>query len=170
MKIIIVGNYDEMSDRAANYVITQVSAKPESVLGLAAGNTPLGMYRELIKSYNRGEVDFSGVTLFSLDEYCNLEKDNPQSYYHFINKNFISHINVKTENAFIPNGMTRDIEEECRNYERKILEKGGIDLQVLGIGQNGHIGFNEPGSDFEAATHLVQLKQSTIEANARYFS
>jgi len=170
MKIIIVENYDEMSARAATYVIDQVHANPKSVLGLAAGNTPLGMYRELVKAYNRGEVDFSGVAMFSLDEYCKLDKENTRSYSYFMNENFFSLINVKAKNTFIPNGMARDFEEECRNYDTKILERGGIDLQVLGIGQNGHIGFNEPGSDFESETHLVQLKQSTIEANASHFN
>lgn len=170
MKIVIVDNYDEMSGRAASYVISQVLGKPDSILGLAAGNTPLGMYRELVKSYDRRELDFSETTLFNLDEYCNLDKDNPRSYSYFMKKNLISQINVKAENVFIPNGMAFDIEEECRNYERMIMEKGGIDLQILGIGQNGHIGFNEPGTDFEAETHLVQLKPSTVEANARYFN
>jgi glucosamine-6-phosphate deaminase len=170
MKIIIVENYDEMSSMAASYVVRQVNTKPDSVLGLAAGNTPLGMYRDLIKAYHKGEIDFSGTTMFSLDEYCNLDKDNPQSYYYFMNENLISDINVKAENTFIPNGMARDIEAECRRYDRKILEKGGIDLQVLGIGQNGHIGFNEPGSDFETETHLVHLKKSTVDTNASHFN
>ena len=170
MKIIIVGNYDEMSTRAATYLIGQVRKKPASVLGLASGNSTLGMYNELVNAYDRGDIDFSDTILFSLDEYCNLEKDNPQSFYYFMNKNFISRINVKPEKTFIPDGMARDIEAECLNYERKIQEMGGIDLQVLGIGQNGHIGFNEPGTDFDVGTHRVQLKQSTIEANASHFN
>jgi glucosamine-6-phosphate deaminase len=169
MKIIIAESYDEMSIIAATYIMRQIIAKPGSVLGLAAGNTPLGTYRELVNAYNRGEVDFSKTTLFSLDEYCNLPRDNPQSYHFFMNENLISHINVKGENTFIPDGMAGDIEQECSEYDNKIIEKGGIDLQILGIGENGHIGFNEPGSDFQAGTHLVKLKQSTVDANARYF-
>lgn len=170
MRIIIVENYNEMSIKAAEFVINQIHSKPDSVLGLAAGKTPLGMYRELLKAYDKGEVNFAKATFFSLDEYCNLPVDNHQSFNFFINANFISRVNVKPENTFIPNGMTRDIEEECRNYDRKIMEKGGIDLQVLGIGQNGHIGFNEPGSNIESGTHLVQLNQSTIDANASHFN
>lgn len=169
MKIIIVDNYDEMSIIAATYIKRQVISKHNSVLGLAAGNTPLGTYRELVAAYMNGEVDFSDTTLFSLDEYCNLSQDNPQSYHFFLKKNLISHINVKAENTFTPNGMAGNIEEECKAYDKKIIEKGGIDLQILGIGENGHIGFNEPGSDFEDETHLVNLKQSTVDANARYF-
>ena len=169
MIITIVDNYDEMSSKAATIVIKQIHDKPDSVLGLAAGNTPLGMYKELVGAYEKGDVDFSGTTLFSLDEYCNLDKDNPHSYHYFMHKNFISRINVKSENVFLPNGMATDFDEECRYYDKMIEEKGGIDLQILGIGRNGHIGFNEPGSDFETKTHLVKLKQSTVDANAGFF-
>lgn len=169
MKIVIVDSYEEMSVIAAAYVKRQVLSKPDSVLGLPAGNTPLGLYKELVKAYKSGEVDFSDITLFNLDEYCNLSKDNPHSFQYFISENFISHINVQAQNTFIPNGMADDVQEECRNYDQKILDRGGIDLQILGIGENGHIGFNEPGSDFEAGTHLVHLKQSTITANAKHF-
>lgn len=170
MKIIITKNYKEMSKKAAEIVKSQVVLKPEGVLGLATGDTPWGMYRELIKAYKGGEVDFSEAIVFNLDEYYNLNKEDKQSYYFYMNHTFFDHINIKKENTFIPDGKTKNINEECQNYDLLIKEKGGIDLQVLGIGENGHIGFNEPDIDFEAETHLVQLDEITIEANSRFFN
>jgi glucosamine-6-phosphate deaminase len=170
MRIIIADNYKEMSKKAAAMVSSQVILKHDCVLGLATGDTPLGMYKELIKLYENKEVDFSDVTTFNLDEYYKLQKENAESYYYYMNNNFFKYINVKKENTHILNGTAKDIDEECRSYEQQIKNKGGIDIQVLGIGTNGHIGFNEPDINFEAETHLVKLDEMTIEANSRFFS
>ena len=170
MRIIQADHYDEMSKKAATIIKSLVLLKPDCVLGLAAGDTPLGMYRELIEMYERKEVDFSEVTMFSVDEYCGLDKESHQSYHYYMNHNFFQYINVKKTNTFIPNGMAKDLPEECRSYEQLIKDRGGIDLQVLGIGANGHIGFNEPDVEFRIETHLVQLDDRTIKANARFFS
>ncbi|NLO21877.1 MAG: glucosamine-6-phosphate deaminase [Syntrophomonadaceae bacterium] len=170
MRIILADNYEEMSRKAADIVRSQIVLKPDCVLGLATGDTPMGMYQELIKMYENKEVDFSEVTIFNLDEYYSLSRENPQSYYYYMHHNFFKHINVKKENTYIPNGTATEIDEECRNYEEQIKNKGGIDMQVLGIGANGHIGFNEPDVNFEAETHLVKLDEMTIEANSRFFS
>lgn len=170
MRIIIVDNYEELSIKAAAMVISQVILKPDCILGLAAGDTPLGMYKELIKIHENKEVDFSDVTTFNLDEYCKINRKNSQSYHYYMHQNFFKYVNIKKKNIFIPNGMAKDILEACRNYEQQIKNKGGVDLQILGIGANGHIGFNEPDIDFEAETHLVKLKKMTIEANSRFFS
>lgn len=170
MRIIIADNYEEMSKRAVAMVSSQVILKHDSVLGLATGDTPLGMYKELIKLYENKEVDFSDVTTFNLDEYCKLNRENTQSYYYYMNHNFFKYINVKKKNTYILDGIAKDINEECRNYDQQIKNKGGIDIQVLGIGANGHIGFNEPDVNFEAETHLVKLDQMTIECNSRFFS
>lgn len=169
MRIIVVDNYEEMSIEAARIMASCVTLKPDSVLGLATGSTPLGMYSQLINIYNRKEVNFEHVKSFNLDEYYGLNKDNEQSYNYYMNENFFKHINIKPENINIPNGAAENIEEECISYEKKIKEAGGIDIQVLGIGVNGHIGFNEPDVKFEAETHLVQLDEQTIESNARFF-
>ena len=170
MRIIIADNYEEMSKRATAMVSSQVILKHDSVLGLATGDTPLGMYKDLIKLYQNKEVDFSDVTTFNLDEYYKLNRENTQSYYYYMNKNFFKYVNIKKKNIYILNGTAKDINEECSNYDLQIKNKGGIDIQVLGIGANGHIGFNEPDVNFEAETHLVKLDQMTIEANSRFFS
>ncbi|OAA93128.1 glucosamine-6-phosphate deaminase [Clostridium coskatii] len=170
MRVIIADNYKEMSKKAAVMVSSQVILKHDSVLGLATGDTPLGMYKELIKLYEDKEVDFSGVTTFNLDEYYKIQRENPESYYYYMNNNFFKYVNVKKEKIYIPNGTAKDIDEECRNYEDEIKNKGGIDIQILGIGANGHIGFNEPDVNFEAETHLVKLDKMTIEANSRFFN
>ncbi|PKM77162.1 MAG: glucosamine-6-phosphate deaminase [Firmicutes bacterium HGW-Firmicutes-15] len=170
MRIIMAENFEEMSKKAAAIVRSQIILKPDCVLGLATGDTPMGMYQELIKMYENQEVDFSEITIFNLDEYCSLNRENAQSYYYYMHHNFLKYVNVKEENTHIPNGIALDIDEECRNYEGQIKNKGGIDLQVLGIGANGHIGFNEPDINFEAETHLVKLDKMTIEANSRFFS
>jgi len=170
MRIIIADNYEEMSKRAAAMVSSQVILKYNSVLGLATGDTPLGMYKELIKLYKNKEVDFSDVTTFNLDEYYELSRENTQSYYYYMNHNFFDYINIKKENTHILNGIAKNIKVECKNYDQQIKNEGGIDIQVLGIGANGHIGFNEPDVNFEAETHLVKLDDTTIKANSRFFS
>ena len=169
MRIIVVDNYEEMSKKAAMMVASQVMLKPNSVLGLATGDTPLGMYKELIMLYSKNEVDFKEVTTFNLDEYYGLNRENPQSYYSYMINNFFNSININRENINVPRGMEKDINSVCSEYEDKIKEAGGIDMQVLGIGGNGHIGFNEPDVNFEAQTHLVNLDEQTIEANSRFF-
>jgi len=169
MRLIIVNDYNEMSWKAASLIGSQIILKPDSVLGLATGDTPIGMYKELIKLYNKKELDFEDVKSFNLDEYCGIEKNNSQSYYYFMMNNFFKYINIPMENVNIPNGSAANIEEECLRYEKAIKEVGGIDIQVLGIGANGHIGFNEPNVNFEAETHLVTLDKMTIESNSRFF-
>jgi len=169
MKVIITVNYEEMSKKAAEIVKKQIKEKPNTVLGLATGSTPLGMYKHLIEMYKRGEIDFSNVITFNLDEYIGLSPDHPQSYHYFMFHNFFNHINIKKENVHIPNGIAEDLEEECRKYEEEIEKAGGIDLQILGIGVNGHIGFNEPEESIETKTHVVTLTEDTINANKRFF-
>ncbi|MBM7854864.1 glucosamine-6-phosphate deaminase [Desulfohalotomaculum tongense] len=169
MRIICVDNYEQMSKKAANIVASQIILKPNSVLGLATGSTPLGMYKQLIKTYEAGHIDFQEVTTFNLDEYYGLSRDNKQSYYYYMYENFFKHTNIDMRKVNIPNGMAKDINEECCEYEKKIRKSGGIDLQVLGIGRNGHIGFNEPDIKFEATTHMVKLDEQTIKDNSRFF-
>ena len=169
MRIVVARDYEEMSRRAAKIVAGQIFVKPNSIIGLATGSTPLLMYRELIRIHESEGLDFSEITTFNLDEYIGLPSDNINSYHFYMYDNLFNHINIKKENIFIPNGMASDIERECRVFEQHIAEKGGIDLQVLGIGNNGHIGFNEPDIKFEATTHLVKLDEETILANARFF-
>ncbi|MBU3175423.1 glucosamine-6-phosphate deaminase [Clostridium estertheticum] len=169
MRIIVVDNYEEMSKKAALMITSQVTLKPDSVLGLATGDTPLGMYEELVKLYNKKEVDFKEVRTFNLDEYYGLDPENPQSYYSFMNKNLFDKVDISKNNINMPDGMVKDVNDFCLLYENKIKTLGGIDMQVLGIGGNGHIGFNEPNVNFEAQTHLVNLDEQTIEANSRFF-
>ena len=169
MRVIIEKDYKAVSKKAALLVASQVRLKPDSVLGLATGSTPLGMYDELIEMYNKDEIDFSEAKTFNLDEYCNLSPENPQSYHYYMNDNFFSHINIPEKNINILDGMTDDVKRECIEYDMKIKRAGGIDLQVLGIGPNGHIGFNEPGERLNVKTHQVDLAEETIEANSRFF-
>lgn len=169
MKVIITKNYSEMSAKAAHIIAGQIILNDESVIGLATGSTPLGTYEKLREIYQEGMIDFSRVTSFNLDEYLGLSPENPQSYHYFMEENFFRHINIPTNQTFVPEGTTANMEQECFEYEQKILDCGGIDLQLLGIGHNGHIGFNEPGDKFIKKTHLVNLDQQTIEANARFF-
>lgn len=169
MRVIITNSYDEMSKEAAKIVAGQIYLKPDSVLGLATGSTPLQMYKKLIAVHEMVGLDFSQVTSFNLDEYIGMSPDNPQSYHYFTKHNFFDFINIKPENIFIPDGMAKDIDTEGRRYDALIEEKGGIDLQILGIGRNAHIGFNEPDIKFEATTHKVKLDDETIEANSRFF-
>ena len=170
MKIYRAENYDAMSRRAANILSAQVILKPDSVLGLATGSTPVGMYRQLVNWYEKGDIDFSQVHTVNLDEYLGLAPDHDQSYRYFMQQNLFDHINVRPENTNVPNGLASDPEAECRRYDQVIAGLGGIDLQVLGMGHNGHIGFNEPEEAFELETHVVDLTENTIQANARFFA
>ncbi len=169
MNIIIVKNYNDMSRKAAHLFVGQILQKPDSVLGLATGSTPVGLYTELIKFYKEGMIDFNDVQAFNLDEYLELKPSHEQSYAYFMQKNLFEHINIRPENYHIPSGTANYQEKECERYEALIAEAGGIDLQILGIGRNGHIGFNEPDIKFEAITHVVQLDEQTINDNARFF-
>ncbi|WP_407397215.1 glucosamine-6-phosphate deaminase, partial [Anaerovibrio sp.] len=155
MRIIITDSYEEMGMEAANIVAGQIYLKPNSVLGLATGSTPVSMYQRLAAVHKTVGLDFSEVTTFNLDEYIGMSPENPQSYHYFMQENFFKHININQDNVFIPDGMAEDMIEEGERYERLIEAKGGIDLQVLGIGQNAHIGFNEPDIKFAATTHKV---------------
>lgn len=169
MRIIIAKNYEDMGKKAANIVAGQVFLNPQSILGLATGSTPLSMYNQLIKMHKEVELDFSQVKTFNLDEYVGLPEEDTNSYHYYMFRNLFNHINIKKENVHIPNGMAKDIDKECSEYEETIKNAGGMDLQILGIGNNGHIGFNEPDLKFEATTHLVKLDEETIEANSRFF-
>lgn len=169
MKVIVCENYEEMSEKAANIFAAQLTLKPDSVLGLATGSTPVGMYKKLAEKNKAGEIDFSAVRTFNLDEYYPIKRDNSQSYFTFMNENLFSHINIDIANTHVPNGETDDAETECKEYEEKLRAAGGVDLQVLGIGQNGHIAFNEPDDALFSYTHVTGLTKSTIEANSRFF-
>ena len=170
MKFITVDTYEKMSRLAANIIASQVILKPKSILGLATGSTPLGTYECLAEKYRNGELDFSEVTTINLDEYAGLPADNDQSYRYFMNKNLFSKVNVRPEKTFVPDGCAKDLAKECEAYDARIQELGGLDIQLLGIGLDGHIGFNEPDDVFVKETHLVTLDPSTIEANARFFA
>ena len=159
-----------MSRKAANIISAQVILKPDSVLGLATGSTPIGAYRQLIDWYNKGDVDFAEVSTYNLDEYRGLTHDDPQSYHYFMRENFFDEINIDQANTHVPDGANLDIEAACSEYDRIVAEAGYPDLQLLGIGNNGHIGFNEPDECFSKGTHCVDLTQSTIEANSRLFA
>ncbi|MFN2340590.1 MAG: glucosamine-6-phosphate deaminase [Halanaerobium sp.] len=169
MRIIVEKDYHAMSKKAALMVASQITLKPDSNLGLATGGTPLVMYDKLIEMYREDEIDFSEVQTFNLDEYCGLEADHPNSYHYYMNDNFFKEINIKKENIHIPDGSAEDFRKECRDYEESIKNARGIDLQILGIGSNGHIGFNEPAESLNVATELVDLTEETIAANSRYF-
>lgn len=170
MKFITVDTYEKLSRQAANIISAQVILKPDSVLGLATGSSPLGTYKQLIEWYEKGDIDFSKVTSVNLDEYVGLNSNNDQSYRYFMNKNFFEHINIDINNTFVPNGCAVDLAGEGRRYDEHIAELGGIDLQLLGIGLDGHIGFNEPDKYFVKSTHVVDLHESTIKANSRFFA
>ena len=170
MRFFTVSSYEELSRHAANLISAQVLMKPNCVLGLATGSSPVGTYRRLIESYRAGDLDFSKVISVNLDEYLGLDGKNDQSYRYFMQTNLFDHINIDPANTFVPNGCADDIEAECVAYDQRIEDLGGIDLQLLGIGLDGHIGFNEPADYFEKGTHVVDLHESTIEANARFFA
>ena len=169
MRIYRAKDYDEMSRKAANIIAAQMTLKPDSVLGLATGSTPIGTYRELIARYNQGDIDFSRIKTANLDEYRGLPRENDQSYYYFMYENLFRHVNIDMANTNIPNGMEPDSDTECARYEKVIESLGGVDLQLLGLGHNGHIGFNEPADHFARMTNGVNLQASTIEANKRFF-
>jgi glucosamine-6-phosphate deaminase len=165
LKLIACKNYQELSKTAADLVAKQVRQTPNSVLGLATGATPVGMYQLLAQM----DLDFSQIRTFNLDEYYPINHSDPASYHYFMNEQLFSKLNIRPENIHIPSGEATDAQQECRKYEDSIAAAGGIDLQVLGIGQNGHIGFNEPGSSPHSRTHVTNLTKSTLKANARYF-
>lgn len=170
MRIYKAKHYVDMSRKAANIVSAQVIMKPNCVLGLATGSTPIGLYKQLVEWYNKGDLDFSEVMTVNLDEYKGLSRDNDQSYYYFMHQNLFDHVNIPAENTYLPNGMEPDSQKECQEYTDLLQSLGGVDLQLLGIGHNGHIGFNEPGEAFDKQVHCVNLTQSTIEANKRFFA
>lgn len=170
MKIIVAKNYEEMSELAAKEIAELVNKKPNCVLGLATGSTPEGMYKQLVDMYQNNKIDFSKVTTFNLDEYVGLNREHSQSYRYFMNEKLFNHVNIDKARTFVPNGMAENFEEECRSYDQRANEFGGIDIQVLGIGNNGHIGFNEPSEFLHMGTHLTPLTQETIEANSRFFN
>ncbi len=170
MKVYIGKNYDEMSRIAANVLSAQVTMKPDCVLGLATGSTPIGTYKVLIDRCAKGDLDFSQVKSINLDEYVGLSGEHDQSYRYFMNHNLFDHINIDKANTNVPNGLAEDVDAECERYNEVINTLGPIDIQVLGMGHNGHIGFNEPSDIFELETHKVDLAQTTIDANARFFA
>lgn len=170
MKIIVCENYAEISARAAELIADLVKEKPNCVLGLATGSTPVGMYKELIAKNTAGEISFKDVTTYNLDEYYPIEPTHEQSYRYFMNVNLFDHIDIDKAKTFVPNGLTENPEEEGAAYDAAIEAAGGVDLQVLGIGQNGHIAFNEPDDALIAGTHITSLTDDTIEANSRFFA
>lgn len=169
MKIIASRDYEHMSRQAANIISAQVILKPDCVLGLATGSSPIGTYKQLISWYRKGDIDFSQVRTVNLDEYVGLDYSSDQSYVYFMRSNFFDHINIDLKNTGIPNGMNADAAAECARYDEHIRSLGGIDLQLLGLGPNGHIGFNEPDRCFTKGTHMVRLADATIQANKRFF-
>lgn len=170
MRIYKCKNYYEVSRKAANIISAQIIIKPAAVVGLATGSTPVGAYEQLVRWYNKGDLDFSELTTVNLDEYCGISPENEQSYRYFMNHNLFDHVNIRKDHTFVPDGLAADAEQECKRYEARIEALGGIDLQLLGIGGNGHVGFNEPGTAFETMTHTIELKESTRQANARFFN
>ena len=170
MRIYKAKDYEEMSRKAAGIVSAQIIMKPDCVLGLATGSTPVGLYKQLIEWYRNGDLDFSGVRTVNLDEYKGISRENDQSYYYFMHQNLFDHVNIPAGNTHLPDGMEPDSGKECRRYEELIQSMGSVDLQLLGIGHNGHIGFNEPADAFDKLVHCVNLTQSTIEANKRFFA
>lgn len=169
MEIIVCDSYAEMSKAAALAVADVLNAKPNAVLGMATGSTPLGLYQELVRLHKAGELDFSQVTTFNLDEYVGLRPQHEQSYHYFMHENFFKHVNIPPQNIYIPSGTTNNYRSFCEWYEQRIEDCGGIDIQILGIGSDGHIAFNEPGSSLMSRTRLKTLARSTIEDNARFF-
>ena len=170
MKFITVDTYEKLSRQAANIISAQVIIKPDSVLGLATGSSPVGTYKQLIEWYRKGDIDFSRVTTVNLDEYVGLSGKDEQSYRYFMNKNLFEHVNIDLANTFVPNGCAVDLAGEGEQYDAHIKALGGIDMQLLGIGHDGHIGFNEPDDVFVKSTHVVELHESTVKANSRFFA
>lgn len=170
MRIIVAKDYKDMSRKAANIISAQIITKPNCVLGLATGSSPIGTYDQLIEWYEKGDLDFSQVSSVNLDEYRGLDHDHDQSYYYFMHEHLFDRVNINPANTNVPDGTEPDAEKECRRYEELIASYGGVDLQLLGLGHNGHIGFNEPAPAFDKETHCVDLTESTIEANKRFFA
>ncbi len=170
MKVIICNSYEEMSRNAADIIAAQMKEKKNAILGLATGSTPIGTYDCLVEKYEKGEIDFSDVITFNLDEYYPIAPENEQSYIYFMRKNLFDRVNVKMENVHIPSGSCEDIEKECKEYDASLAASGNVDIQILGIGQNGHIGFNEPSTDLVAGTHPTVLEEDTRIANSRFFA
>lgn len=170
MRIYVTENYQEMSRQAANILSAQIILKPDCVLGLATGSSPIGTYDQLVEWYKKGDLDFSEVKTVNLDEYRGLTRDNDQSYYYFMHHHLFDRVNIDLDNTNVPDGMEPDSDKECARYEELIRSMGGVDIQLLGIGHNGHIGFNEPDAVFARTTHCVDLTESTIEANKRFFA
>lgn len=169
MNIIRVKDYHEMSERACSILVEKINNAAQPVIGLATGSTPEGLYERLIKEYTRGVVSFKQTTSFNLDEYIGLSKAHPNSYHYYMKNHLFRHIDIEMERVYVPDGETDDLEKACRNYEELIKENKNIDIQILGLGLNGHIGFNEPGTSFTSRTHVVKLAESTRQANARFF-
>lgn len=163
-------DYNELSRKAANVIAAQILMKPNCVLGLATGSTPVGTYKELIQKYELGDLDFSNITSINLDEYKGLSGDNDQSYRYFMNENLFNHVNINKDHTYVPDGLEPDADKACKDYNDIIAASGGIDLQLLGLGHNGHVGFNEPSDEFVKETNCVDLTESTIEANKRFFA
>ena len=169
MKVYRAQTLPEMSRKAANIISAQIILYPASVIGLATGSSPVGTYDQLVEWYEKGDLDFSGVTTVNLDEYCGLPGSDPHSYRYFMEQHLFSRVNIDPGRTHLPNGMAEDVEAECRRYDQLIASLGGVDLQLLGLGHNGHIGFNEPSAAFEKTTHCVELGERTRRANARFF-
>lgn len=169
IRFVKARDYDDMSRKAANIISAQIIVKPDSVLGLATGSSPIGAYECLAHWCEKGDLDFSQVTSVNLDEYRGISRDNDQSYYYFMQKNLFSKVNINPENTYVPDGTIEDEVEACETYDKIIQSTGGVDLQLLGLGHNGHIGFNEPDEVFAKGTHCVDLSKSTIQANSRFF-
>ena len=169
MKICRAKDYNDMSRKAANLISAQIIMKPNCVLGLATGSTPVGTYRQLVEWYEKGDLDFSEVMTANLDEYKGLTRENPQSYYYFMNENLFGKVNINKTRTFLPDGTEPDSKTACENYNEILRAVGDVDLQLLGLGHNGHIGFNEPGESFSTETHCIDLSEQTIKANARFF-
>ena len=170
MKIYKAKDYKDMSRKAANIISAQVIMKPNCVLGLATGSTPIGTYAQLVEWYNKGDLDFSEVTTVNLDEYKGLPRTNDQSYYYFMHQHLFDQVNIQERHTHLPNGMEPDSKKECERYEELIRSLGGVDLQLLGMGHNGHIGFNEPGTPFSQETFIVKLTDKTRQDNKRFFN
>ena len=169
MEVIVKKNYEEMSKAAATLFAAEIMENPKTILGMATGSTPVGLYKELVKMYEAGDLDFSQVTTFNLDEYIGLAPEHDQSYHYFMHDHFFDHVNIDPSRINLPNGMEPDEKKECARYDAVLRSVGDVDIQLLGIGRNGHIGFNEPGEAFELETHCVDLTPATIEANKRFF-
>ncbi|RFB35661.1 glucosamine-6-phosphate deaminase [Brevibacillus sp. VP] len=169
MQVKVFEDYDTLSRYAADIFLEQIEKKSDSVLGLATGGTPEGFYKHLIASYQDKKLDFSTLRTFNLDEYYPIKREHPQSYWTFMNDCLFAYVNIPTKNIHLPNGETTNVDAECNRYEEEIGLIGGVDIQILGIGENGHIGFNEPGASFDSRTRMVELTKNTIQANSRYF-